>query len=70
MTGGMGKAKVLNASSVPVKACSQTSPCTSMVSGQRQPSVGEQQVKEFLHKLDVFKSRVPYETHSRVLIHI
>lgn len=76
MTGSMGKAKDLNAFSVSVKICSQSSAYTSMVSGQRQPAVGEQQVSiihiicTYTYKLDVFKARVPYETHSRVLIDV
>lgn len=40
----------------------QSSACTSMVSGQRQPAVGEQQVGEYLYMLDMFEARVPNET--------
>ena len=65
-----GKTKVLSAFSVSLKPRSQTSGCTSMVSGQRQSAVGEQQVREYFYKMDVFKARVPYETRSRVLIEV
>lgn len=40
----------------------------SMVSGHRQPAVGQQQDREYFHKLDVFEVRAPYEIHSGVLI--
>lgn len=70
MTDGMGKAKALNAFPVSVKTHSQSSARTSMASGQTQPAVGEQQVGEYFYELDVFKAKVPYETHSRVLIDV